>query len=589
MPDDFSGLLDQGTDQDTDSGGEELTTEISPQARMFLRRMANPDAMAAPLPGVGRRMMDASRVTPDASAQTANQGTQAGPPAAAAAPSQSGATPGLTRTNAAQQLTKMMSSGMGSVGQDRPPSHLSTVPASAPAPQMASGYKEAQEDLRNKSAVTPKIDPDTGKTADQYKIGVGGRIGRAFLDALKGVASGGIRGAATRAIGSVVGGAFGDKNSPGYYGKGAVNSQYYRDENERQREVAGDQAKVASAEDQYKQEQTAWKDQEESRKDDIRAAAGQDVNEARQQTNEARGETNSIRQQAQDLKEQLAGAPSFDQKSGKFMRGDMAVTPKSNDEGFTWEIANGITKYDPKGKLIQAGPYTRAAMAERKNQPINIHTGSGPKLTGAQRLKLDAYKKANKIANDEDLTPEQINAALATHSTDASDPNLTTNELANLRQSNPKWAAAENELKKLNEDRATYQAGTGSSNPALKKTATEGLAGLDQRIQQLQGAMDAMRQQVIQQRSRNQGTGNQGTASGGQGAGTSTQTAPAKSQIDRSKPSLPSITAGDGTVYKLGQQLQTGPNKGKWISYIDQNRKIELSSQPPKRPATGAR
>lgn len=170
------------------------------------------------------------------------------------------------------------------------------------APAMDPDFAKTQADLRAKSAVTPKIDPATGKTLDQYKIGVGGRIGRALKDFGMSVATGhGLLGGA----GAVVKGAFGDRNDPGYYGKGAVDSQYGRDEQQRQRDVSADDAKIKSFEDQNTRDSDQFKNQQSSWKDAFDVAHQGDVDAIRQQNADEKSRHD---QETEQLKSQLQTA-----------------------------------------------------------------------------------------------------------------------------------------------------------------------------------------------------------------------------------------------------------------------------------------
>ncbi|HLJ86009.1 MAG TPA: hypothetical protein VKZ53_04250 [Candidatus Angelobacter sp.] len=255
-----------------------------------------------------------------------------------------------------------------------------------PVPPAANPELAGNEaDLRGRAAVTPKYDPTTGKTLEQYKPGVGARIGRAFAD----LARGGVPG--------VVEGAFGNRNSPGYYGPGAVNAQYFRDELARRQAVQADQERIGSLQREDSTAQRDYRNQLEAYKDKVGATDREAAERERERSHRAEEE---IRQQQQNTRQDLAdakafsatdpsarassrgapyyGSPSYDPQSGRFMRDGVSVQPRSNDEGWAWEIAAGITKYSSGGRILSAGPYTRAALSERKNQPIHVPQPSIP-------------------------------------------------------------------------------------------------------------------------------------------------------------------------------------------------------------------
>src|SRR6185312_6564 len=108
---------------------------------------------------------------------------------------------------AAKSLTEFSLATGASVAP--PKTHMEQVAPPPQAPAMDPGYAATQADLRAKSAVTPKYDPQTGQTLDKYKPSVGSRIGRAFLDAGRGFLYGGLGGM----VAAPLEGAFGNKNS----------------------------------------------------------------------------------------------------------------------------------------------------------------------------------------------------------------------------------------------------------------------------------------------------------------------------------------------------------------------------------------
>lgn len=371
-----------------------------------------------------------------------------------------------------------------------PPTHLSQVPPAQPPPQMPPGYAQTQEDLRNKSAVTPKYDPATGQTLDKYKVGLGTRIGRAFLDAGRGFLYGGLGGA----IAAPLEGAFGNKNAPGYYGKGAVSGQYAKDEQARQQAVAADTAKIGSWEAQQKEAQQTWKDTEEVRKDTTRQAYQQDTTEERARHQQ---EEEDLKQQAETLKEQLREI-KYDPQSKQFMHNDTVYTPKNVEEGAVLEVQHGI----------QNGPYRQMWEKERRNQPI-IHTGGDKGFNARDLVRIKSYAKDHNIklksTSPDDIadsmTQQQVDEALSNKYVDAGDSLLRGDALKNFK-ADTDVQNVDAEMKKLEGDRALYTAGLGSDDPNLKKQSQDALKGIDQRISDLTARRNTARDRYVQQQNK---------------------------------------------------------------------------------------
>jgi hypothetical protein len=366
-----------------------------------------------------------------------------------------------------------------------PPTHLAQTEKDHPAPTppvMGPDYAKTQADLRAKSAVTPKYDPATGKVLEQYQPSMRARIGRAFLDAGRGFLYGGLGGA----IAAPLEGAFGNKNAPGYYGRGAVNSQYGRDEQARQQAVAADTAKIGSFEAQQKEAQTQFKDQNDVYKDVMGTAYKQDIEDQKAKYQQ---DTTDLKQQAQDLKEQLRSI-IYDPATGKFMRGDQVYAPKDFQEGAVLEVNNGITTFDANGKIVKAGPQTNMWLKERKNQPIHVHTGD-KELSARDRLKINAYKRANGIKTDADLDPDQLDEALSAKPAGgewAKNPQ----EAADYKE---RTTALDREATTLESRKALYtEGGTADteSQAALKR--------LNDRLTAINQEKEAVKQQIIQNR-----------------------------------------------------------------------------------------
>lgn len=236
-------------------------------------------------------------------------------PAAAAPSPTAGATP-ATAPTIGQRLANF-----------RPP------PA---APQLDPNYSATQESVRKDSVVTPKVDAQ-GNTLQQYKPGFGTRLLRGVSDFM----SGGIPGALQGAI---------DPRAPGFYGKGAVNNQYTKDEIARTNRLNADKAAVSSMDDEYSQKEKGYGHELTSYHNEAVAAGKADTDEIRQKyqtdlNNERTAhntETENLRQQNNDLKDPqnqaAARAKLADQNgvTGK-ERASYVLTGKLPDEETTAE------------------------------------------------------------------------------------------------------------------------------------------------------------------------------------------------------------------------------------------------------------
>jgi hypothetical protein len=299
-------------------------------AKAFQQGMGNGTPEGGDVSGIGKMFADAaSGPSGEPTTATADATPPMGPPAPVYPPPSA-----AINSESAKSLGEFAAAAGDSAAP--PPTHLSQVAPLPAAPKMDPRFAETQEDLRQNSTVTPKIDPATGKTADKYREGTGGRIGRAFLDAARGFMRGGVRGA----ISAPLEGAFGNKNSPGYYGKGAVNRQYFVDEGARQQKVAGDTAKIASFEGEQKQKQTEFTDAEKLRNDSMKQAYDQDLIDQKQQSVDERQrhqtETEDLKRKYQD-----ATTPEAKLQAETNARTMIANRLQLNRRDKTLYIANG--------------------------------------------------------------------------------------------------------------------------------------------------------------------------------------------------------------------------------------------------------
>jgi hypothetical protein len=450
------------------------------------------------------------------------------------------------------------------------PTHLSQVPDATQPPTMSPEFGQTQADLRAKSNVTPKIDPTTGKTLDKYKIGVGGRIARALKDFGLGMATGhGL----VRSTGDVLKGAFGDRDAPGYFGKGAVSSQYGRDEKQRLRDVDADKAKIGSFEDEQKQSQQEWTDSNKVRQDELKRAFEQDTGDIRRKAGEEKEQNDKtiadLKQQAQDLKEQLRDI-SYDAGSKQFMHEGTIYTPKNVEEGAVLEVQHGI----------QNGPYRQMWDKERRNQRLQVHTGDKD-FSARDKLKIKAYAKSNgirlKSTTPEDIsdamTMQQVDEALGNKYVDPGDSMLRGDALKNFNNDSDVKNIDE-EMKKLTEDRSMYVQGTGSTDPNIKKQSEEGLAGIDIRVKELTNRRNAVRDRFVQEQNKRQEKTPANQPAGAKPAAAAPAAKPAQNASQLKPIPDKSVKMPSGRVYNIGDKVKDpNDNQVKPIKGFSQDEK----------------
>lgn len=298
MPD-----VDTGNNEQDDAAllarymrGQEPGNRAEDWGNLFLRAAQNPVVRSVSNP----QPAPSSPATPAAAPVTATPTADNAPPAM-----------GNAFSTAAKALGNFAASTGSNVQPPQSPeSHLSQVTPMPKPPVMNPGFAGNETDIRNRSAVTPKYDPATGKTLDKYHEGVGSRIGRAFID----LARGGIPG--------VVEGAFGNPNDPGYYGKGAVNRQYFRDEAARQQGLSSDLARRDSFLKENEEAQKDYKNEAEWQKDETKRAYEQDVAEER---NRHQKESEDLAQQNADIRQQLADAKDPEAKAKAEVKARTAI------------------------------------------------------------------------------------------------------------------------------------------------------------------------------------------------------------------------------------------------------------------------
>jgi hypothetical protein len=250
---------------------------------------------------------------------------------------------------------------------------LANFKAPPAAPQLDPGYSAAQESVRKDSVVTPKVDAQ-GNTLQQYKPGFGTRLLRGVGDLMSG------------GIGGVIKGAV-DPTAPGFYGKGAVNNQYTKDEIARQNRLGADKAAVSSMDDEFNQKEKGYGHELTSYNDEARAAGKADSDEIRNKyQTDLNTERTAHNKETEDLRAE---------------NNDLKAKPKTYEE----YVGALEAEKDPGKKAVLQRVVDR--LEKQKT------AGKGPKLSAKDQLKLDAYMQDNKIDDVADMTSADIQKALA--------------------------------------------------------------------------------------------------------------------------------------------------------------------------------
>lgn len=326
-------------------------------------------AQASSKPSPGQRLLGASSPTTGISAHN-NDGSAAevvptgtdskGRPTMGITPSLSvpGAKPDISSlVPAAGAGPKVSTIGQRLLNLRQPPA----------APKMNPEQSAVQQDLREHSQVTPKTDPTTGKTLDQYKMGFGQRL----LGSLVNFGNGFSRNGA----------------EPIQVGPGATNRRYTVDETNRQNRVAADQAKIKSYDDEFNQAEKGYGHELTSYNDEARAAGKSDSEE---RLKHYEGELTAERTAHNKAEENLRGENN-----------DLKAQPKTYEQ----YVGALEAEKDPGKKAVLQRVVDR--LEKQKN------SGKGPKLSAKDQLKLDSYMKDNNIDDVGDMTNADIKKALA--------------------------------------------------------------------------------------------------------------------------------------------------------------------------------
>ncbi|HEV7523014.1 MAG TPA: hypothetical protein VGP89_18070 [Candidatus Angelobacter sp.] len=244
---------------------------------------------------------------------------------------------------------------------------LANFKAPPVAPKMNPDQAAVQQDLREHSQVTPKTDPATGKTLDQYKMGFGQRLLGSLVNFGNGFARTGA--------------------DPIHVGPGATNRRYSVDETNRQQRVAGDQSKIKSMDDEYNQAEKGYGHELTSYNDEARAAGKADSED-----------------RLRDYENKLTTERTAHNTAEENLRGennDLKAQPKTYEQ----YVGAMEAEKDPGKKAVLQRVVDR--LEKQKT------AGKGPKLSAKDQLKLDAYMQDNKIEDVGDMTNADIKKALA--------------------------------------------------------------------------------------------------------------------------------------------------------------------------------
>lgn len=242
------------------------------------------------------------------------------------------------------------------------------------APQLDPGYSAAQESVRKDAVVTPKVDAQ-GNTLQQYKPGFGTRLLRGVSDLMSGGIPGVIKGAV-------------DPTAPGFYGKGAVNNQYTKDEIARNNRLNADKEAVKSMDDEFSQKEKGYGHEITSYNDEAKAAGKADSDEIR---NKYQNDLNTERTAHNKETENLRGEAN-----------DLKAQPKTYEQ----YVGALEAETDPGKKAVLQRIVDRLAPNHDKAKAMKS-------LSAKDRMKVDAYKRDNGIESDEEMSSADLKKALA--------------------------------------------------------------------------------------------------------------------------------------------------------------------------------
>jgi hypothetical protein len=150
------------------------------------------------------------------------------------------------------------------------------------------------------------------------------------------------------------------------------------------------------------------------------------------------------------------------------------------------------------------------------------------------------------------MTQQQVDEALSKKYVDPGDSMLRGDALKNFK-ADTEVQSIDTEMKKLDEQRALLTEGLGVSDPAMKKQAQEGLAGIDQRMQDLTTRRNAARDKYVQQQNKRQEPAQPAAQPKPQAPASQPAAAPKLTPIPDKQMKSPG-----GRVYKVGDTVSDG-------------------------------
>jgi hypothetical protein len=315
-------------------------------------------------PSIGQRMLGGSNPTAGITAHN-NDGSPA---------EMATGTDAAGRPTISVKPTSATSATATPAAAPTPGQRLANFKAPPAAPQLDPNYSATQESVRKDSVVTPKVDAQ-GNTLQQYKPGFGTRLLRGVSDFM----SGGIPAVLKGAV---------DPTSPGFYGKGAVNNQYTKDEIARQNRLNADKAAVSSMDDEYSQKEKGYTHELTSYNDEAKAAGKADADEIRNKyQTDLNTERTAHNKETEDLRAE---------------NNELKAQPKTYEQ----YVGALETETDPGKKAVLQRIVDRLA-------PNHDKTKAMKSLSAKDRMKVDAYKRDNGIETDDEMSSADLKKALA--------------------------------------------------------------------------------------------------------------------------------------------------------------------------------
>ena len=120
--------------------------------------------------------------------------------------------------------------------------------------------------------------------------------------------------------------------------------------------------------------------------------------QAEEEKNAHQDQLTKLRQEAEARQEDIRNI-TYNPQAQQFERAGKVYVPRNLEEATQLEIQNGVTRFDDKGNIAQAGPSTRMWQRERRNQPAPAHVQRTPQSQGgALQLSAGQQRMINALA-----------------------------------------------------------------------------------------------------------------------------------------------------------------------------------------------